>query len=100
MDLQGSENEFKDGNTSAGRSTVAGEPEMTPSFSEKSTSMTDISNHRQISKKSSRFEKWNVGQRYQLTKILGQGSYGEVAEAIDTRYVKKTFQIIMMQFYK
>ena len=31
-----------------------------------------------------RFDKWNVGERYHLTRVLGQGSYGEVAEAWDT----------------
>ena len=28
-------------------------------------------------------ENWNVGNRYQLVKILGLGSFGEVAEAYD-----------------
>ena len=30
------------------------------------------------------FSSWEVGDRYQLTRIVGHGSYGEVAEAIDT----------------
>mmetsp|Transcript_19023 Transcript_19023/g.31727 ORF Transcript_19023/g.31727 Transcript_19023/m.31727 type:complete len:653 (-) Transcript_19023:506-2464(-) len=29
------------------------------------------------------FEKWKVGERYNLIKILGHGSYGQVAEAYD-----------------
>ena len=38
-------------------------------------------------KKNERFEKWNVGARYRLNRVLGQGSYGEVAEALDTKYI-------------
>ena len=30
------------------------------------------------------FAKWEVGDRYRLEKILGHGSYGQVAEAFDT----------------
>ena len=33
---------------------------------------------------SSLFEDWEVGSRYQLTRNLGHGSYGDVVEAIDT----------------
>ena len=31
------------------------------------------------------FDDWDVGPRYQLIKILGHGSYGEVAQAIDLK---------------
>ncbi|KAL3817579.1 hypothetical protein ACHAXA_010598 [Cyclostephanos tholiformis] len=33
------------------------------------------------------FDKWNVGDRYQLKRILGRGSYGVVAQAIDLQAV-------------
>ena len=29
---------------------------------------------------------WVVGPRYQIVRVLGRGSYGEVVEAIDKRY--------------
>jgi hypothetical protein len=32
---------------------------------------------------------WQVGERYQLVRILGHGSYGEVAEALDLRLIIK-----------
>lgn len=31
------------------------------------------------------YESWLVGDHYQLVRILGKGSYGEVVEAIDKR---------------
>ena len=34
------------------------------------------------------FSKWFVGERYELVRILGRGSYGEVAQAIDRRKTK------------
>lgn len=33
----------------------------------------------------SEFKHWEVGERYKLDKILGKGSYGEVAEALDLK---------------
>ena len=37
------------------------------------------------SNRQGRLEGWSIGKRYHLIKILGHGSYGEVAEAIDSR---------------
>jgi hypothetical protein len=34
------------------------------------------------------FSDWSVGNRYELIRILGRGSYGEVAQAIDVRKTK------------
>ena len=36
-----------------------------------------------------RFDSWVIGDRYTLTRVLGKGSYGEVAEAIDSRTTRK-----------
>lgn len=30
-----------------------------------------------------KFANWSVGSRYDLTELLGKGSYGQVAKAID-----------------
>ena len=35
---------------------------------------------------------WNIGERYVIQKILGNGSYGDVAKAIDTQ----TNEIVMV----
>ena len=43
----------------------------------------------QARKDGGRFASWLVGERYSLTRILGKGSYGEVAEAIDARTSRK-----------
>lgn len=59
---------------------------ITPEFAEKHVAaLPETHKHMSTTKKSARFEKWNVGHSYQLNRILGQGSYGEVAEAIDSR---------------
>ena len=33
-------------------------------------------------KEKTKFKDWNTGQNYKLEKVLGKGSYGEVAQAI------------------
>ncbi|RLN97853.1 hypothetical protein BBJ28_00012059 [Nothophytophthora sp. Chile5] len=35
------------------------------------------------------FANWNVGSRYTLIRLMGKGSYGQVAEAFDTELQKK-----------
>jgi hypothetical protein len=37
----------------------------------------------------SNFDTWSVGNRYKLCRLLGRGSYGVVAEAIDKIFLIK-----------
>ena len=52
---------------------------------EKDTDAEEKPPHMKRSESMLRFDKWNVGDRYKLIRVLGQGSYGEVAEAWDTK---------------
>jgi mitogen-activated protein kinase 1/3 len=36
-----------------------------------------------LSQDVNRFADWKVGERYKISKILGKGSYGQVAQAVD-----------------
>jgi len=70
------------------------QPQQLPSPTGRSTAATATavapSQHRRLpdpfrSSSSDPFASWRVGRRYDLVRILGHGSYGEVAQAVDVR---------------
>jgi hypothetical protein len=45
------------------------------------------------------FDSWMVGDRYEIKRLLGRGSYGSVAEAFDKKCVKSSAYPQMKYFW-
>ena len=82
----------------------SGPSSLSPSLSGDTTTFGNILTPRpencqgaEFNRDSDIFRDWKVGVRYELKRILGHGSYGEVVEAFDKRYV--SFQVICSKLY-
>ncbi|RHY12504.1 hypothetical protein DYB26_014198 [Aphanomyces astaci] len=67
-------------NRSTPSSPVKGEKQAGPPAAPSASSSSSSSS----SNMKNSFRSWNVGTRYRLVRVLGKGSYGQVAEAYDT----------------
>jgi mitogen-activated protein kinase 1/3 len=73
----------------AGQASTAADGTATESTGSGPTSTTPTSLPRATPLNLRSFANWSVSSRYQLVRLLGKGSYGQVAEAFDTVRQKK-----------
>lgn len=57
-----------------------------PTPADRSESVSSIFNSQNIGIDSI-FSGWDLGEKYQIERIIGRGSYGEVVQAIDMRFI-------------